>query len=137
MDKLTRSFRALVRADTLIATIWAGTLGTQVVLGLLAGLIAIFGLGLINFTAYLALSPVTGVTLAALLLAIGDFIIAAMLLLIARSIKPGHDYALALEMRDNAIENLALLAKNPLDLAGNHLILPLMTGLVRGLRSKK
>lgn len=137
MDKVTRALRALFHADTLIATIWLRVMGRQMALFVFAGLTAVFGLGLLNFAAYLAIAPAIGPIWAALAMAIADLLVAALLLSLAIRAKPGRDLGLALELRDNAIENLSMLARNPLELAGNALVVPLLTGLVKGLRPKK
>jgi hypothetical protein len=137
MDKLTRALRALFHADTLIATIWLRVVGRQAALFVIAGLTAIFGLGLLNVAGYLAIAPIISPIWAALGMAGADLLIAALVLSIAVRAKPGRDLGLALELRDNAIENLSMLARNPLALAGNALVVPLLTGLVKGLRPKK
>ena len=61
--------------------------------------------------------------------------IAAILLLAASYVRPGRDLELALELRDNAIEQFAAVAANPVDLASRALLGPLTGIVLRTLRS--
>jgi hypothetical protein len=135
MEKLTRSLRALARADTLIATIWLAVAAKRGALSALAALIAALGFGMLNAAGYFALEPHVGALWAAMSVAVADFLIAAILLVAASAVRPGRDLDLALELRDNAYEQIAASAVNPMDLAGRTLLGPL-TGIVsRYLRS--
>ncbi len=60
MEKLTRSLRALARADTLIATIWLTVAAKRGALLALAALIAALGFGMLNAAGYFALEPHIG-----------------------------------------------------------------------------
>jgi hypothetical protein len=50
-------------------------------------------------------------------------------------VRPRRDLDLALELRDNAIEQLAAISANPIDLAGRALLAPLTGVVTRYLRS--
>ena len=135
MEKLSRILRALGRADTLIATIWLTVAAKRGGLIWLAALIATLGLGMLDAAGYFALEPPVGSLWAAILVAVVDFLIAAILLVGALYVRPGRDLDLALELRDNAIEQLAAIAVNPADLAGRALLAPLTGVVTRYLRS--
>lgn len=135
MERLSRALKALARADTLIATIWLTAAAKRGVLLALAALIAALGVGMLDVAAYFAIEPHVGAVWAAASVAGVDFVIAALLALAALLIRPGRDLELALELRGNAVEQLTSLAANPMDLAGQALMGPLTSMLLRALRS--
>ena len=57
------------------------------------------------------------------------------LLAAASTVRPGRDLDLALELRDNAFEQIAAVAASPVDLASQALLGPLMGVVSRQLRS--
>lgn len=126
MEKLTRSLRALARADTLIAKIWLTFAIKRGALLAVAALVAALGVGMLDAAGYFALEPRIGSLWAAMSVAGADFLIAVILLLAASYVRPGRDLELALELRDNAIEQLAAIAANPVDLASQAMLGPLM-----------
>ena len=135
MDKLSRTLRALGRADTLIATIWLTVAAKRGALIGLAALVATLGLGMLDAAGYFALEPRLGSLGAAISVAAADFVIAAVLLAASFFVRPRRDLDLALELRDNAIEQLAAISANPIDLAGRALLAPLTGVVTRYLRS--
>lgn len=135
MEKLSRALRALARADTLIATIWLAVAAKRGLLLALAALVAALGVGMLDVAGYFALEPHIGPLWGALSVAVGDFVVAALLALVASFVRPGRDLDLALELRENAVEQLSALAANPVDLAGQALIGPLTSIVLRTLRS--
>jgi hypothetical protein len=135
MEKLTRSLRALARADTLIATIWLTVAAKRGALLALAALIAALGFGMLNAAGYFAIEPHIGPIWAAVVVAAVDFLIAVVLLVVAAYVRPGRDLDLALELRDNAFEQIAAVAANPADIATQALLGPLMGIVSRQLRA--
>jgi hypothetical protein len=135
MERLSRSLRALARADMLIATIWLAVAAKRVALLALAALIAALGFGMLDAAAYFALEPHIGALWAATSVAGVDFLFAVILLLAASTVRPGRDLDLALELRDNAFEQLGAIAAHPADLAGSALIGPLTAIVTRYVRS--
>jgi ABC-type Na+ efflux pump permease subunit len=135
MEKLSRTLRALARADTLIATIWLTVAAKRGGLIWLAALIATLGFGMLNAAGYFAIEPRLGSLWAATCVAAADFLIAAGLLVVSSFVRPKRDLDLALELRDNAIEQLAAIAANPVDLAGRALLVPLTAVVSRYLRT--
>jgi len=90
MEKLSRTLRALARADTLIATIWLTVAAKRGALLALAALIAALGIGMLNAAGYFALEPHIGPLWAAVSVAGADFLIAVILLVAASYVRPGR-----------------------------------------------
>ncbi|MBV8663161.1 MAG: hypothetical protein JO107_08665 [Hyphomicrobiales bacterium] len=135
MERLSRALAALARADVLIATIWLNVAARRAAFLALAALVAALGVAMLNVAGYFWLEPRFGAFGAALAVACGDFVVAALLALAAALARPRRDLDLALELRDHAVEQLTSLAANPLDLAGEALLGPLTSVLIRTLRS--
>jgi hypothetical protein len=123
----------------------------RAVLYALAGLIAVFGLGMLNIAAFFAFQSSWGPVWAAVAAAFGDFIVAAIVAAIALMAKPGPHLKAALEMRQSALDGidaeiatlqhpfawLSGTARNSIDAALPAILLPLVTAILRGLRRKK
>jgi len=162
IDHLLRDLQTLRKADLLIAKIWLDVLMRRFGLFAFSGLIAVFGLGMANLAGYFALQPVTGAAWAAVIAAAVDLVIAAIVLLIASKSRPGPELDLAFEVRKMAVEsiqtdardlkltlealgqevksvkaNITQLLHNPLDVAGQKLLIPAALSILRGIRSKK
>lgn len=147
INALIRHGRVLWRAERLIGEIRLRRILRQSGLFAFAGLIASFGLAMLNVAAYFALAPIWGNALAMLAVGVADLIIAGIFVLIA--INPGSnaELELAAELRDHALEGLETEAKatadrvtgivtGPLSMAGGatSLLLSLLTGFLRGRR---
>jgi hypothetical protein len=115
LDAIHRHLRALWRAEMLIAQIKLAALLKRSGLMVFAGLIAVFGLATLNFAAYRALTPLWGEVWALVAVALGDFVIAGILILIAARTSDAPDLALANELRDQAIAALELDARLAVD----------------------
>ena len=151
MHNLFRHLRILWRVESTIAEMRLRVLMRRSVLYALAGLIAVFGLGMLNVAAFFALEPHWGATWAAVAAALGDFVLAIVAVLIATAARPGADLNTAIELRQTAIEGLeaelsalqgplawfSRAARNPLDTALPAIIVPLVTAIIRGLRRNK
>jgi hypothetical protein len=117
----------------------------------LAGLIAVFGLGMLNVAAFFILQAYWGPVWAALAAALGDFVIAIIVVLIALAARPGTELTAAVELRDTAMEGLeselaplqerlgffSRMARDPLETILPTLLVPLITAIVRSLRRDK
>lgn len=161
-DNLIRDLQILHKTDTLIGRIWLGVMARRFGLFALAGLVAVFGLGMANVAGFYALQTPVGPVWAAAIVAIVDFVIAAVVLLVARNSRPGPEIDLAFDVRKMAIQSLQTdtqdvrltieaigrdirdakasiinLMQNPLDAAAQKLLLPAVLSIVRALRSKK
>ncbi|MGY3534606.1 phage holin family protein [Bradyrhizobium embrapense] len=162
IDHLLRDLQVLRKADMLVGKIWLNVLARRLGLLAFAALIAVFGLGMANVAGYNALQNSLGTVWAATVLALVDFTIAAIVLLIALRSHPGPEIDVALEVRKTALESLhedardikltidvlgqeirnvkqsvTALVHNPLDVAAEKLLVPAALSVLRGLRSKK
>lgn len=115
LDAFQRHLRALWRAETLIARFKLAALLKKSGLLVFAGLIAVFGLAMLNFAAYRALTPLWGEVWALIAVAFGDFAVAGLLILVAASGRDTSELTLANELRDQAIAALDLDARLAVD----------------------
>jgi hypothetical protein len=140
----------------------ANALARRLGLFAFAGLIGLFGLGMANVAGYNALQSAIGIVWAATVVAIADFAIAAIMLLLASRSRPGPEIDIALELRKTALEsihedardlrltidamgqeirsvkqNVTALVHNPLDVATEKLLIPAALSILRGMRAKK
>ena len=115
-----------------------------------------------NLAVYNALQQSIGVIWSASAVAVADFAIAAVVLLIANNSRPGAEIDMAFEMRRMAVdsvqedarhlklsvdaiagelrtvrENVAAVVHNPLDVAAEKLLIPAVLSVLKGFRSKK
>jgi hypothetical protein len=162
IDHLLRDLQVLRKADMLIGKIWLNVLARRLGLFVFAALIGVFGLGMANVAAYNALQSSIGAVWAATAVALGDFVIAAIVLFLAMRSHPGQEIEVALEVRKTALESIqedardlkltidaigqeirnvkqsvTALVHNPLDVAAEKLLVPAALSVLRGLRSKK
>lgn len=162
IDKFVHDFRLLQKADSVIGRFWLQNMTRRVGFVAFAGLIAVFGLGMTNVAGFYALQASLGPVWAASLIALGDFVIAAIVMLIGRNSEPGPELDLALDVHKMAIEaiqedarelkasfdglgqqirqtrdSIAGIVQNPLDAATHKLLIPAAISIIRGLRAKK
>ena len=162
IDHLLRDLQILRKADLLIGKIWLNVLARRLGLFAFAGLIGVFGLGMANVAGYHALQSSLGVIWAATVVAVADFAIALIVLLVGSRTRPGPEIEVAFEVRRTALEsiqedardlklmidtlgqeiknvkqNITAVVHNPLDVAAEKLLVPAALSLLRGLRSKK
>ena len=104
IDDLVSDLHLLQKADSLIGKIWLKVIARRFSLFMFAGLIAVFGLGMADIAGLYALQGSAGPVWAAVIVAMADFAIAAIVLLIARNSEPGPEIDLALDVRKMAIE---------------------------------
>lgn len=115
INAMRRHFRTLWRAEMVIAEIKLGALVKRGSLMLVAGLVAVFGLAMLDIAAYKALIPIWGEVWALVAVAIGDFVIAGILVALANRETKQPEIALASELRDQAIAALELDARFAVD----------------------
>lgn len=162
LDDLVRDLRLLRQADSLLGRLWLKLMARRLGLYVLASLIGALGLGMANLAVYLALEATLGPVWAAAALAIGDFIIAATIFLVAMNSDLGSDIDQAFDARQRAIkavetdglqlkaavdglrqevrdikDTVEAFAHNPLDAATQKLLIPAAISIVNGLRSNK
>jgi len=162
MDDFIRNLHHLQKADSLIGKIWLKLFARQFGLLAFAGLIAALGFTMTNIAGFYGLQAPLGPVWAAVVVAIGDFILAAVVVQGARNSKPGPEMALALDTRKMAIEAIqadardikitidtfgqdirdtkdaiAGFVQNPLDATVQNLLIPAATSIIKALSSKK
>ena len=162
IENIVRDLQVLARADSLIGRFWVAALARRFGLFALAGLIAVFGLGMIDVAAFYALERGWGAVWAAAVVGVADLIVALIIVLLGRGARPGPEMELAFDVRKMAFEALRAdsrdikldidslgqqlrqtkdtvtgFVQHPLDTAAEHLLMPAVLSILRGLRSKK
>ena len=151
MQLAFRHLRILWRAERVIAETRLRVMLRRSMLYALAGLIAVFGLGMLNVAAFLVLESHWGPIWAALAAGLGDFVIAVVIVGVALATRPGPEMTAAIELRDISVEGLeaelaplqerfawlSRAARDPLDTMLPAILVPLITSIVRGLRKSK
>ncbi|WP_409187876.1 phage holin family protein [Bradyrhizobium sp. RDM4] len=110
-DNVVKHLRALWRTDRIIADIRLRRLLVGLGLRAFAALIAAFGLLMLEFSAYFALVQIWSAIAAAAALGAINFVIAAILFVVAGRPPSGHDIELATEIHGTSIEALQLEAR--------------------------
>ena len=150
MQLILRHLRVLLRAERIIAETRLRVLLRRSMLYAFAGLIAVFGLAMLNVAAYFFLRGLWGPIWAAFAAALGDFVIAMIVVLIALTVRPGAELPAAIELRDVSMQGLEAeigplqdrfawvtrAARDPFETVLPMLI-PLITSILRGLRKNK
>lgn len=144
LNAIFRHVRVLWRAETLIVEIKLRQALRRAGLMAFAGLIAVFGLAMLNVAAYFALAPLWGDAWAMFAVAVADFVIAGILVAMATGASASRDLEFATELRDQAIEGIEVetkvatdrLVHRPVEFAGSmsSILLSLLTGFFRGRR---
>jgi hypothetical protein len=107
IDRLIRYLHLLWRAESLIVSFRIQRASTRGALLAVAGLAMLFGLAMLNVAGFFALQPIVGAVAAALLVAAADVLIAGVVAVAAKGIRPDPDLVSALEAREAAIEELS------------------------------
>ena len=107
MDDTMLKVRALFKAQSALTRIELRAKGTQAVYGALALVFGLLALGMLNVGAFLALSPLVGAAWSAVLLGIGDAILAGLIAKAAAGVTPGPEGESARELRDMVVESLS------------------------------
>ena len=155
MERLMRSLRVLWRSERIIAEQQL-RLGTQrVQFNVLAAFVAVFGLVMLSISAFFALVPYWGQALAALAVAVGDFVLAAGMAAYGSRLKAPAEIEMVKEVRDMALNDLEeevalaeaeLVAmkqdvqkfiRNPVDALLPGIIGPILKAVASGLAAKK
>jgi hypothetical protein len=162
IDDFVQSLVVLQKAETLIGRMWLHVMARRLGLLAFAGLIAAFGLAMANVAGFYALQASQGPVWAAVIVAAADFVLAAIVVLVSRNLKPGPEIDHALDARKAAIESIqesaagvkasidaigddirgvkdtiAGVMHDPLDAALQGILIPAAQSLIGGLRKKK
>jgi hypothetical protein len=106
MKRINRNISIIFRSERLIAQRRFAVLRRQTGFMAAAGIVAGIGLIMLNAAAYLELSTMVSTSLAALIVAVVNFAIAALLVNIATRTNAENEVASVVEMRDMAMEDL-------------------------------
>lgn len=155
MERFTNNVRLLWRSERLLAQQEIRTGIRKLEIHAMAGLVGIFGLGMLGLALFFAIEPYWGKALAALTVAAVDLVIVMVLTAFARSMKPPAEAVMIKEMRDVALEGIkdeAALAeeeinnlkddirnfvRNPFEALLPAILSPLLDAVTRGLSSSR
>lgn len=144
-ENVVKHLRVLWRTDRIIADIRMRHLLVGLGLRAFAGLIAAFGLLMLELSAYFALVQIWSAILAAAILGALNFAIAALLFVIAARPPAGRELELANEIHTASVDALQIEARalqsnvsgmihHPLNGVLPLLIIPLITIIIRSLK---
>ena len=147
-ENIVKNLRVLWRADRIIADIRMRHMLIGLGLRAFAALIAAFGLLMLELSAYFALVQIWSAIIAAAILGGVNFVIAAILLMIAARPPAGRELELASEIHGSAVDALQIEARavqsqfsgmvhHPLNSALPMVLVPLITIIVRSLKKPK
>lgn len=106
MDSIVRNLRVLWRAESIIADIRFRQVMMRSSLRGAAALLGLFAYAMGNLAVFFALDQAWGPIWAASAVALGNLLVALLLLVIAERAKPGREMELALEVRNSALQAL-------------------------------
>ena len=147
-ENVVKQLRALWRTDRIIAEIRMRHMLAGLGLRAFAALIAAFGLLMLELSAYFALVQIWSAISAAAVLGVVNFVIAAVLLVVAGRPPAGRELELATEIHDSAVEALHTEARalqsqftgmvhHPLNSVLPLVLVPLITIIVKSLKKSK
>jgi len=105
-ETFLRNLRVIVRSEGILARSHIQLTSRKLVLAVVAGIAALFALGLLNISAFFALELVVSPVWAALILGGANLLIAAVVIVIAVNLGPGHEAEMARDFRDMAIAEI-------------------------------
>ena len=144
-ENVVKHLRVLWRTDRIIADIKMRHMLVGLGLRAFAALIAVFGLLMLELSAYFALVQIWSAITAAAVLGAVNFLIAAILFVIAGRPPSGRELELATEIHGSSVEALQIEARalqsqvsgaihNPLNSVLPLLIVPLITIIIKSLK---
>jgi hypothetical protein len=147
-DNVVKNLRALWRTDRIIAELRMRHMLVRLGLRAFAALIAAFGLLMLELAAYFALVQIWSAISAAAILGLVNFVIAAVLFVVAERPTAGRELELANEIHGSAVEALQTEARgmqqqfagmvhHPLNSALPLILVPLITIIVKSLRKSR
>jgi membrane protein implicated in regulation of membrane protease activity len=147
-ENVVKHLRALWRTDRIIAEIRMRHMLVGLGMRAFAALIAAFGLLMLELSTYFALVQIWSAISAAAVLGVGNFVIAAVLFVMAGRPPAGRELELATEIHGSAVEALQTEASalqsqfsgmvhHPLNSALPLLLVPLITIIVKSLKKSR
>lgn len=155
MQRFVQGLKILWRSERLLGANELRLVSQKVQFNALAGLVGVSGLIMVTLAVFFALVPYWGQAWAALAVAGIDFALAAVLVAVARGVRPSREVEMVREARDLAlsdIEHQVSLAdtevkellgevrtfvRNPADALMRQALGPVLSGVVRSLKSRK
>ncbi len=159
MEAFIRNLKILWRTESMIAENRMNIVMRQMGFLALAGLVAVFGLAMLDVAAFFALRDIWGDAQAALAVGLGNFLIAIVVVIFARGLTEGPEMQPVREVRDMAMDELAAEAahvqteiralrdevrgversvrsfvKNPMDAFSPTMLMPLVSAALKALR---
>lgn len=161
MEILVRNLKIIWRTEAMIAEHRKRLLMRQMGYVALAGMVALFGVFMLDCAAFFAMRPTIGDASSALVIGIANLIIALILVYSARGVEEGPELRSVREVRDMAIEDLTKEAahvqsevralrdevrnvekavrsfvKNPLDTITPAVLMPVISAVLKALSKK-
>ena len=111
METLVRNLKLLWKSDRMLAEIRLKLVAQKIVLFVLAGLGGLFALGMLNMAVFFAIQETLGSAIAALLVGLGNLLLAGILLLVVQRLDTGPEAKIVEEVREMALADIEAEAK--------------------------
>jgi hypothetical protein len=111
METLVRNLKLLWKSDRMLAEIRLKLVAQKLVLFVLAGLGGLFALGMLNMAIFFAIQETLGSAIAALLVGLGNLLLAGILLLVVQRLDTGPEAKVVEEVREMALADIEAEAK--------------------------
>jgi hypothetical protein len=111
METLVRNLKLLWKSDRMLAEIRLKLVAQKIVLFVLAGLGGLFALGMLNMAVFFAIQETLGSAIAALLVGLGNLLLAGILLLVVQRLDTGPEARIVEEVREMALADIEAEAK--------------------------
>jgi hypothetical protein len=111
MEKLVRNLKLLWRSERMLGEIKLRLAAQKLALSVFAGLGGLFALGMLNLSVFFAIQETLGSSIAALLVGLGNLLLAAGLLLLVQRIDGGREARVVEEVREMALADIEVEAK--------------------------
>ena len=111
METLVRNLKLLWKSDRMLAEIRLKLVAQKIILFVLAGLGGLFALGMLNMAIFFAIQETLGSAIAALLVGLGNLLLAGILLLVVQRLDTGPEAKVVEEVREMALADIEAEAK--------------------------
>ena len=111
METLVRNLKLLWKSNRMLVEIRLRLVAQKIVLFVLAGLGGLFALGMLNMAIFFAIQETLGSAIAALLVGLGNLLLAGILLLVVQRLDKGPEAKVVEEVREMALADIEAEAK--------------------------
>jgi hypothetical protein len=111
METLVRNLKLLLKSDRMLAEIRLKLVAQKIILFVLAGLAGLFALGMLNMAVFFAIQETLGSAIAALLVGLGNLLLAGILLLVVQRLDTGPEARVVEEVREMVLADIEAEAK--------------------------